>query len=247
MPRGPIGKYIEVPNKTYKNAVENILGSILHTFYVNSDKDRIELGKLMKNEFPELSQKTSIITGQFCDKVYDVSRGMCRAPQNAQLLMNLIKVSDPIVMNCLIDQRAIETILLVDDTDLAMSLTSEETNVPRNLQKVILLKPFSEFYPAPNYRTYALTEKPARFLQGSMKEVKKQLENEKSQVESKLVDINSYIAQFQEQIRSANTILKEKQGNAQKLQQKYDVINRQIEEIQNIEYPPENENEYLVS
>jgi hypothetical protein len=73
------------------------------------------LNQILKNEFPELLQRSTIITGQFHDRPYDLSKGARCPPKNAFLLMNLIKVKDPIVMNCLIDQRSIETIVLVDE------------------------------------------------------------------------------------------------------------------------------------
>ena len=79
--------------------------------------------------------------------------------------MDVIKVSDPVVMNCIIDQCNIETILLVENDDLAMHLTSDRRKVPANLSRVIVKEPYSEFYPEPNYRSYSNQQKHAKYLQ----------------------------------------------------------------------------------
>ncbi len=145
-PRGPIGQYIEISNKRYRNIVENTIGHLIHNFYVNSDRDRVVITDLLKKEFPELVQRTAIVTGQFHERVFDTNQNRVRPPRNTQCqcFMDLINVTDPIVMNCLIDQRAIESILVVEDTDLAIQLTSEQDNVPKNLSRVLLPRPFSK-------------------------------------------------------------------------------------------------------
>jgi structural maintenance of chromosomes protein 6 len=171
LPRGPLGQYIQVPDKKWRAVVEQTIGNHIRTFRVNNDADRVTLDNLIRKEFPQL--QSTIITGKFADKVYDVSRGKVQAVQNTSLLMNLIKVSDPVVMNCLIDQIRIETILLAEDQALATHLTADEENIPQNLNKVILLKPLSEIFPAPAYRSYALPARQARFIQVNTTELKR--------------------------------------------------------------------------
>lgn len=169
LPRGPFGQYIEVIEDKWKTAVEHILGGKLLTFCVNNVKDRIALNKLIKTSFPAAT-KLPIITTKFHHQAYNVQNGCVRELPNTYLAMNLIKCSDPVVMNCLIDHVKIETILLCHDQDLAERLTTDEENVPHNLQKVILLKPFTEYYPAPSYRTYSCEVRAVRYIQVNMDE-----------------------------------------------------------------------------
>lgn len=84
--------------------------------------------------------------------------------------MNQIRCSDAVVMNCLIDRVAIEKILFVEDQDLAVQLTSEQENVPQNLDKVMLRDPSIEYHPAPMYRAYSIKIEHPRFLQVNMEE-----------------------------------------------------------------------------
>ena len=244
MPRGPLGQYIEIPEKKWKSAVESILGTILLAFFVSCDKDRITLYQLLNREFPEIA-KSQIITGKFYHEIYDVSNGKVMARDN--VLMDLIKVTDPVVMNCLIDQQGIERILFVEDTDKAIHYTSENRNVPRNLQKVILLQPFSEYYPSPNYRTYALKLKPARYLQSDMRELKEQYLEEKKEVVRRLELIEQEYTELAQLKREKDKSLREKQEKVSSLQQSERKMTQQIEELLSIEYPPENEYNILVS
>lgn len=248
LPRGPIGSYIEVPDKKYRNAVENIMGAIVHGFFVNSDKDRILLSQVLKSDLPHLVHHTQIITGKFTNKLYDVRNGAVQIQRDqGQVLMDLITVKDPVVMNCLIDQRRIESVVLVEDTEIAIELTSNEHNVPRNMQRVILLRPFSEYYPSPNYRSYTMNEKPARYIQVDMKEVISAIEKDKEMLSRKLEMINKKIGELQTNVREQNKHVDEKRTLAQQLSLKQQKIRNDIEELKNIEYPPENECEMLQS
>lgn len=96
---------------------------------------------------------------------------MVHPPKGSRLLMNEIKCSDPVVMNCLIDFTQIETVLLVENQDLAVQLTSDNKYIPQNLKRLILLKPLMEYYPLPLYRTYSLESRQPRYLQVNVDQI----------------------------------------------------------------------------
>lgn len=172
MPRGPLGQYVELLDDKWKVAIETIMGSLVHSFIVNDTKDRVILEKLINSEFPRHSRH-AIITSRFTDRVYDVSSGAVRPVQHTQRAMDVIRVSDPVVMNCLIDNCQVEMILLTENEQMAIRITEDEENVPSNLLRILLMSPFTEFYPAPNYRSYSLDERQARYLQVDMSQRKK--------------------------------------------------------------------------
>lgn len=244
MPRGPLGRYIEVPDKKFKICVENILEGSLKSFLVSCDKDRILLTQILK-EFPDLAS-TPIITAAFHHQVYDVRNGVARLNGRAgRILMDVIKVSDPVVMNCLIDQKKIESIVLVENIDDAIELTQNTEDVPQNLFKVILMRPLSEYYPAPNYRTYAMREKPARFIQTNNKELIASIQQQQRGYEEKLGQIKIVLQKAEADIREKTMLVEEKKKLIAELRQKDREYQQQVEEINSIEYPPEDEIEYL--
>lgn len=162
MPLGPIGNHIEIIDPKYRVVVENILSNVLNAFIVDNNQDMATLRNLTRQKYPNL--KFPIIKTKFLNKIYNTSGKSVRSCSKASVLMDVIKVKNPNILNCLIDQSGIETILLVDNYEYAMHLTSKKENVPDNLAKVILLEPYSEFHPAPKYRSYSKKLKPAKFL-----------------------------------------------------------------------------------
>lgn len=244
LPRGPLGRYIEVPDRKYRSAVENLLDASLTSFFVSCDKDRILITQVLK-DYPDLS-RTSIIMGAFQNKVYDVRNGMVNInPEDGRLLMDVIKVSDPVVMNCLIDQRQIEQIVLVEDTETAIGMTQDVENVPENLLRAVLLKPLSEYYPAPNYRSYSINERPVRFIQTSSRDVIATLENEKKGHEDKQHQITQLIKQQDQKAKEQEKLVQEKKRLINELVQKERQYTQQLDDLKAIEYPEENDVDYL--
>ena len=104
-------------------------------------------------------------------QVHDVRAGCVRPPAGTRLLYDVIKCRDPVVMNCLIDQLGIETILLTDAKQTAEHLTIQQEQVPQNLRKIIVdTQPALEYFPAPKYRMYSLNIRPARLIQMNVDE-----------------------------------------------------------------------------
>lgn len=171
LPRGPIGHYIKVTDANWKMPIEGITKGVLQNFLVTDSKDRRVLQELIRKEYPN-HQRHAVISCKFQHTVYDVSRGCVQPVAGSRLAMDLIHCEDPVVMNCLIDQCKVERILLVEDERLAVKLTSEEENVPQNLLRVILKNPLSDFYPAPNYRSYSNSQRYVNFLQVNMEQRK---------------------------------------------------------------------------
>lgn len=162
-PIGPIANHIEVVHPKYRQYVEDTIGGLMMAFCVDNSNDSKILRQLLQRQFPH-AVNIPIICSRFQENEYNVSQKCVRRTGNAIPLIDLIDVNDPNVKNCLIDQQSIETILFTEDMNEAQQLTSKSTNVPPNLSRIILLSPYSEFYPAPNYRQYAKRSKNARIL-----------------------------------------------------------------------------------
>lgn len=162
-PIGPIANHVEVVHPKYRQYVEDTIGGLMMAFCVDNGDDSRMLRQLLQKQFPQ-AQSIPIICSKFQENEYNVSQKCVSRIGNAIPLLDLIEVNDPNVKNCLIDQQNIETILFTEDVNEAQQLTSKRANVPPNLSRVILLNPYSEFYPAPNYRQYAKRSKNARIL-----------------------------------------------------------------------------------
>jgi chromosome segregation ATPase len=243
MPRGPIGSYIEVPDANYRQVVENILGNLLTSFVVNNDNDRQLLVKT-KQKYQQLVQ-IQIITTEFIHEVFDVRNGMVQLKTEGEVLINLLKVSDPVVMNVLIDQRKIENIVLVNDSRLAVHLTQNHENVPHNLLRVVLLEPYSDYYPAPNYRSYSNRKRPSRFIQANFKELVDSMTHDKIQQEEKCRALRAKMSEISNQEREFTKMINDKRSMMSELKRKEDDYIRSLSELRSIEFIENNDIEYL--
>lgn len=162
MPIGPLANFIEVKNAKYRKYVEDTLGNTLMAFCVDNNDDLITFRTILKNS--QMNIMPQVICTKFLDAPYNVTGKCVASDEHTIRLMDLIVVENPIVMNCLIDQCNVETILFTESFEHAIHITSKKENVPQNLFKLLLLEPYSEYFPAPAYRSYSKTSKTSRFL-----------------------------------------------------------------------------------
>ncbi|XP_011701842.1 PREDICTED: structural maintenance of chromosomes protein 6 [Wasmannia auropunctata] len=182
-PRGPIGAFIKLKDAAWAPAVENFLGyHTLSSFCVDNSQDAKLLNSIMKEIF--YNEKTlQIIASKFFNQVHDVSRHCTHSPQYSNLLEAMV-IEDPVVANCLIDQREIECILLIPTNDEACTIMSDAIKVPRNCKRAFTLNG-DTFYPDPNYRTYGGKCGRAKYLQVSTMEAMQTLKEELQVAENK--------------------------------------------------------------
>lgn len=162
MPIGPIGNFVEVKKAVHRQYVEDALGDMLLAFCVDNNDDLLEFREIVKKM--SFNGPLPVICSPFLDHSYDVTGKCVQSDANSVRLMDLIVVDNPVVMNCLIDQCMIETILFTKSLEYATHITSKKENVPRNLYKVVLLDPYSEYFPAPNFRSYSKRPRQSRNL-----------------------------------------------------------------------------------
>ncbi|XP_053660661.1 structural maintenance of chromosomes protein 6 [Anopheles marshallii] len=240
LPRGPLGQYIEVRDKKWSGIVETALGGCLSAFFVSTQDDFRTLDALLKREFPDL-QKRTILTGRFVKELYDVRQGCVQEQDGTHLLMNLIKVKDPVVMNRLIDSASIDTILVSEHQSTAIQLTSEIENVPRRLSKVIVAEPCSEFFPQPKYRSYGLQQKPPRYLQVSMDELKRQTQTRKEQLQREVFELNAMFEKENERLQEMLMKLQKQQQRKDKLQRELLTNEQKLQQLDALVFEGETE------
>ena len=74
-------------------------------------------------------------------------------------ILSLLNIDNNNVVNCLIDQKRVEKVVIIDREDDARNLLKAESTVPRNLIYALTCDS-NQYYPAPSYRTYTVTQNP---------------------------------------------------------------------------------------
>ncbi|XP_043593729.1 structural maintenance of chromosomes protein 6 [Bombus pyrosoma] len=176
-PRGPLGAYIKMKDSAWAPAVEHFLGaSTFSTFCVDNSRDAKVLNTIMKEIY--LNERTpQIICSKFYNTVHDV-HAHCTKSSHYSNLLDAMDISDPVVANCLIDQREVECILLIPSSKEAAEIMSKASKVPQNCKRAFTQRG-DTFYPDPQYRSYGGPRSlKARFLQVSITDTINALEEE---------------------------------------------------------------------
>ncbi|CAK9818472.1 Structural maintenance of chromosomes protein 6 [Anthophora plagiata] len=176
-PRGPLGAYIKMKDPTWAPAVEHYLGaSTFTTFCVDNSQDAKVLNTIMKEIY--LNERTpQIICSKFYNAVHDV-HAHCTRSSNYHNLLDAMDISDAVVVNCLIDQREVECVLLIPTSKEAAEIMSDASKVPRNCKRAFTQQG-DTFYPDPHYRSYGGPRGlKAKFLQVSVTDTINSLEEE---------------------------------------------------------------------
>ncbi|KAK5648751.1 hypothetical protein RI129_003643 [Pyrocoelia pectoralis] len=209
MPRGPLGSYITLKDKKWAVAVEGFLSpSLLRAFTVDNKRDNELLMKILQ-KVCQNGPKPMVITGKFFFQVHDVRPNLVKSIDQCLSVFSALEISDPVVTNCLIDQVNLESILLIPDNNMAISLMSHQNNVPKNCRQGITMKG-DKYYPDPNYKTYGSRYHNAQYLQVSTADMIKQLENQLHSLHDKKktvqIQLQSVRKDFSEQNHNAKQI-----------------------------------------
>ncbi|CAL8315923.1 unnamed protein product [Lota lota] len=227
-PRGPLGYCISLKDPQMALAVEVCLKSQLQAFTCDNHNDENVLQGLMAPFYPS-GQRPSIITSRFLDHVHNTSRRGVHHPTYQSVLQSL-EIEDPVVANCLIDQRGIERILLIKNQSDARGVMAKP---PRNCTQAFSAEGDQIF----ENRSWSAEQTRANFLFGDVEEeirhLQREMENQMAQVgryQQRKQKVEEDIRKNEDLLKKAHVEQKKTQGKARKLQV-------ELTELQNMEEP----------
>ncbi|KAM4633403.1 structural maintenance of chromosomes protein 6 [Polymixia lowei] len=229
-PRGPLGYCISLKDPELALAIELCLRNQLQAFTCDNFEDEKVLQGLMARVFPG-GRRPGIITSAFLQHVHDTSRRAVNHPDYLSVLQSL-EIEDPVVANCLIDQRGIESILLIKNRTEARKVMQGK-NPPRNCSQAFS-KDGDQIF---NNRNYAAEQSRANFLSGDVEEeirhLKREMENQKA-----------HATRFQQQMRKVEDDMKQNDAllrrthiEQKNTKEKARKLQMEITDLQNVEEP----------
>ncbi|KAM4724558.1 structural maintenance of chromosomes protein 6 [Anableps anableps] len=189
-PVGPIGACINLKDPTLAVAVECCLRSFMKAFCCDNYKDELVLQRLMSRFYPK-GNRPQIIVSPFSDKLYNV-HGRKACHPDYPTVLDTITATTPVIINCLIDMRGIETILLVKEKDKARKIM-QKGRPPKNCREAFTAEGDQVF---PN-RYYTSEFSMAKYLSGD-------IETEINLLESELENLKAQLSRFQLQVNSVS-------------------------------------------
>ncbi|CAH2246041.1 structural maintenance of chromosomes 6 [Pelobates cultripes] len=230
-PVGPLGACIRLKDPDLALAVESCLKGLLLAFCCDNHKDERTLQLLMSKTFTH-GQRPQIIVNEFGNEVYNVQKRAVFHP-NYPTVLTALEIDNPVVANCLIDMRGIETVLLIKNNSEAREVMQRRAP-PRNCREAFTGEGdqvFSNRYYSSEYNRAKLlsgdVEVEISFLDKEVKNMAAQL----STVQQRVRSIEGDIKQNENYMLQYYNTKKRKQAEAREL-------NARITELENVEEQP---------
>ncbi|XP_052436639.1 structural maintenance of chromosomes protein 6 [Carassius gibelio] len=131
-PVGPIGACISLKDPSLAVAVESCVRGLIKSFCCDNYRDEKVLQGLMSLYFPR-GGRPQIIVCPFTYRVYNLQGRGVQHPEFPSVL-ECINVENPVMTNCLIDMRGIESILIIKENARARKVM-QGSRPPKNCRE----------------------------------------------------------------------------------------------------------------
>ncbi|XP_033121224.1 structural maintenance of chromosomes protein 6-like [Anneissia japonica] len=229
-PKGPIGSLISLVEDKWALAIECCLKSLVYAYICHDYHDEKTLKQIMKRVIPH-SFKPVVIVSSFEDKKYsDLTQVRSEFP----CLLDQISVEDPDVFNCLIDQRGIEFVILVEEGRQARDYMFRSP--PQNCKECFTLEG-DQIYPGKNQRSYASTQTKAQVLKASLDDEVGETLNDIEMTKQNVSRIQEEVKQVSNSMRQNQTQERNLLVHRKKIQDKISQLTLEINELLATEEP----------
>uniref|UniRef100_A0A7N8YBV2 Structural maintenance of chromosomes protein 6 n=1 Tax=Mastacembelus armatus TaxID=205130 RepID=A0A7N8YBV2_9TELE len=229
-PRGPLGYLISLKDPEQALAVEICLKGQLQAFTCDNYDDERVLQGLMTKVF-QGGRRPAIITSQFISHVHDTRKRAVNHPEYPSVLQAL-EIEDPVVSNCLIDQRGIESILLIKNRTEARRVM-QHGNPPQNCTQAFSREGDQIF----NNRNYTADQNRASYLSGDVEEeirhLQREMENQKGQANR----FQQQMKKLDDDIRMNDGLLRRAHMEQKTTKVEISPLSKSLTDIKNVEEP----------
>ncbi|NXB00011.1 SMC6 protein, partial [Cnemophilus loriae] len=199
-PLGPLGALIHPKDPELILAIESCLKGLLQAYCCDNHNDERTLQFLMSKYFAR-GHRPQIIVNKFQNKIYDTSQRAVHHPEFPSVLTAL-EIDNPVVANCLIDMRGIETILLIKSSRKAREVM-QCNRPPRNCKEAFTAEGDQVF----ERRYYSSNFVRPKFLsqdvEAEISHLEKEIENKRAQLtasQQRLYSIENQIEQNEDHL-----------------------------------------------
>ncbi|KAJ8009718.1 hypothetical protein DPEC_G00094450 [Dallia pectoralis] len=229
-PVGPLGYCIRLKDHEQAQAVESCLGALMMAFTCDNHEDEKLLQGLMRGHF-QSGRRPQIITSQFFNRVHDTSRRAVNHPDYPSVLQSL-EIEDPVVANCLIDQRSIECVLLIKDKKKCR-MVMQGRQPPRNCLQAFTRDGDQCF----NNRYYSNEQRRCNYLSKDVEEEIRQLQGELQNKKTHLDSLRQQQQMVQQDISKNDGLLRTLYSNRKRVTENIRKLQQEISDLQNVEEP----------
>ncbi|XP_075940326.1 structural maintenance of chromosomes protein 6 [Anarhichas minor] len=229
-PRGPLGYLISLKDPELALSVEVCLKGQLQAFTCDNHEDEKVLQGLMSKMFPT-GRRPAIITSNFLSRVHDTRSRAVNHPEYPSVLQAL-EIEDPVVANCLIDQRGIESILLIKNRTDARRVM-QARNPPQHCNQAFSRDGDQIF----NNKSYAAEQTRANYLSGDVEEEIRHLQREMENQEAQASRFQQQMKKLDDDIKQNEGLLRRTQVEQRTTKATATKLQLELTDLQNMEEP----------
>ncbi|KAG7461051.1 hypothetical protein MATL_G00205940 [Megalops atlanticus] len=229
-PVGPLGCCIRLKDPQLALAVESCLKALILAFCCDNYHDEKILQGLMSRYYNQL-KRPQIIVSEFSSTLYNISGRAVHHPEYPTVLQAL-EIEDPVVANCLIDMRGIETILLIKNNQDARRVM-QRGQPPRNCREAFTRDGDQVF----TNRYYSSDHHRAQFLGRDVEEQIRHLQTEIKNQEAEVLRLRQCVQTEEEGIRKNDSLLRRVYEDRKRAKDKSVKIQLEMSDLQNVEEP----------
>ncbi|NXN94563.1 SMC6 protein, partial [Rhinopomastus cyanomelas] len=227
-PIGPLGAFIHLKDVELALAVESCLKGLVHAFCCDNHSDEKTLQLLMSKYYPR-GFRPQIIVNKFQNQVYNVTHTGVYHPEFPSVLTAL-EVDHPVVANCLIDTRGIETILLIKSNHKAREVM-QLNQPPKNCREAFTAEGDQVFERRYYSADYTRPKYLSQDVEAEISHLEKEMENKKTQLIASQQHLNS----IENETRQNENHLHGYRQHQKELQIKIRTTNAEVTDLENME------------
>jgi structural maintenance of chromosomes protein 6 len=200
MPIGPIGMYVDPIEFKWALAIEKCLGGLMSSFICSNYEDERLLQQVLARNIRAVYRRPRVIVTDFNVQLYDVSNNR-PVTNKYPTVLDMLSIKKAVVANTLIDQRRIETILLLPDRR-AGSEVIEHKSI-QNCHEAFLMNG-DQYMGQPTFRMYSCQDTAPQFYHENTQHV---IQSRKAEIEQ----LKRVAGDIQNEINSLNDKVKKNQ------------------------------------
>ncbi|CAG5135892.1 unnamed protein product, partial [Candidula unifasciata] len=230
LPKGPLGACFDLIDPKWALAIECCLKGLVVSFVCHDHHDEKLLEDIFKSS---RGPRPTIITSAFSNTVHNVSKYRVKSDK-FPCILDVIKSDDPVVINTLIDQRGIENVLLIEDSNEARNVMMRQP--PVNARECFTMVG-DQAFSVPTFRYYSSDRTAVKYLMADVQDQILKLVQEEKELEAEIRSLTQ-----QRDARNREIITNQQEGKKcqtqlNKIMENISSYNFEIGELRNVEDP----------
>ena len=225
--------YIQPNDGAFSLAIETCLGQLLTSFICSDKNDERVLRQIIEKHIKDSKHQPSIIVTDFSDPLYDISRFKRDFPEHPTIY-DMLTIKSNVVANVLMDQRRIESTLLLPDYETAKNIIERKSTANFN---TAYTPNGDQYIGLPSYKLYSCFKNETKYLIESIEVAIQGKRNEIAKWTEMLAINHQAARNLNEELSKVKKLKEQSEIQMNSLKKEIYSLRFQLDEAKNIHIP----------